>query len=549
MKLLRILFQLFICLGPQLVVAHVFHRSTTTQLFVRGGGVTVTKQKQKHAFYLLANALQSSLQSESIAQETISVESIMSAMVLLSKSQMALKGLDGASHELYQRSHSLDTNSNTEVKGRATRSVGRIGCCADSLFGCELLDLLHSFYVSKEEDESTLDVMNREVVLNVTLTNTSVPLEVLVLYESEYSGGGGTHHGGIDGLLSSAGKVKERGRYLIVVKDAYELNLTRTVQELDVLPEFINLETGLVNEVACIHGTLWRCAKSLLELLEPIVMNTTKDNDEKPVFHFVGQSLAGGIVTLAAAMLDGSIPMPPPRNSRRKRHRTRTKDSKTELKRQKPRTHKSERKSETNRNKMKDDTASETTSSKVLGQSLNGFGKDRTSAVVLGAPPCLSSNVNALYITSVIYGDDVICRTTKTSLDILRKRISSLLNKTNPLVKQVNILKDTMRLTMTGVQSHLHGSEGEESKLSLVGNVYLVRPRRMSGGVSSMHEIGFAKNGREALRASVLWSLKDVLLSKSLWTHHLFESYIHGLDKVQLRKFRINNDEEYEEYA
>jgi hypothetical protein len=51
-----------------------------------------------------------------------------------------------------------------------------------------------------------------------------------------------------------------------------------------------------------------------------------------------------------------------------------------------------------------------------------------------------------------------------------------------------------------------------------------------------MHEIGsHVKGGREALRAAVLWQLNDVLLSRSMWRHHQLESYIHGLDRVQLR--------------
>jgi len=85
--------------------------------------------------------------------------------------------------------------------------------------------------------------------------------------------------------------------------------------------------------------------------------------------------------------------------------------------------------------------------------------------------------------------------------------------------------------------AHAHGSEGEEARLVIPGKVYLVRPRRL-GGASSMHEIGgTSSGGREALRAAVLWQLHDVLLSKSLWVHHHLESYIHGLDRVQLREF------------
>ena len=84
------------------------------------------------------------------------------------------------------------------------------------------------------------------------------------------------------------------------------------------------------------------------------------------------------------------------------------------------------------------------------------------------------------------------------------------------------------------MKSHARGSEGEESRLVVPGQAFLIRPRRL-GGVCSMHEVGGLKGGREALRAAVLWQLNDVLLSNSLWKHHQLEDYIKGLDKVHLR--------------
>ena len=93
---------------------------------------------------------------------------------------------------------------------------------------------------------------------------------------------------------------------------------------------------------------------------------------------------------------------------------------------------------------------------------------------------------------------------------------------------------------MSSLKTHAHGSEGEEARLVVPGQAFLVRPRRL-GGVCSMHEIGSTKGGREALRAAVFWQLHDVLLSRSLWKHHQLESYIHGLDRVQLRGFEERN--------
>jgi len=95
--------------------------------------------------------------------------------------------------------------------------------------------------------------------------------------------------------------------------------------------------------------------------------------------------------------------------------------------------------------------------------------------------------------------------------------------------------------------AHAHGSEGEEARLSIPGKVFLIRPRRL-GGASSIHEIrGSGSGGREALRAAILWQLNDVLLSKSLWTHHSLVSYIRGLDKVELREFQMTDDNNFEE--
>ena len=102
----------------------------------------------------------------------------------------------------------------------------------------------------------------------------------------------------------------------------------------------------------------------------------------------------------------------------------------------------------------------------------------------------------------------------------------------------MSLLVATMHSQVSSLQSHARGSEGEEIRLSVPGQVFLVRPRRL-GGISSMHELGDRKGGREALRASVLWQLHDILLSKSLWKHHQLGSYIQGLDRVHLRGISI----------
>ena len=135
------------------------------------------------------------------------------------------------------------------------------------------------------------------------------------------------------------------------------------------------------------------------------------------------------------------------------------------------------------------------------------------------------------------------CRRDDVCIDRLCDRIQRNL-KGGFVGRKIRWMSDTLSLTVSSLQSHAHGSEGEEANLSVPGRAYLVRPRRL-GGLCSIHEVGnLNKGGREALRANLFWQLQDVLLSKSMWRHHKLESYIHGLDRVQLRGKTDETEEE-----
>ena len=530
--------------------------------------------------------------------ETYPIPKIQSTLSTLSKSQSTLKSIDGASHEFYQRSHSKTLKGSS---GRVDRSAGRVGCCADSLFGCELLDWMDASYqggdanndaldvVTDNEDQSilddgTLDLHDRQIILNSTIDDP-LQMQIIVLYEEDYSGGAGMNHGGIDGLtLPPSSSQRKRGRYLILLKDAYGNDMEKTLECLDSNPEFFDLDIGLVSgEVASVNKILWNAAKKVLEScagcwdIESCPSNsddgdkvgddegregnseneggdsirseggtegeikTKKDvNPETlPALHFIGRSLAGGVASLAAGIVDGCFPMPQTNTRKRKsgsrNHRGR-KSSKGS--------------SQNRRHRMSHDDdieEKESAESDILdvAKTLEGFGSGRSSALALGPPPSISANIKAAFITSVIVGDDIICRASKDSLDRLRDRATKRLEG-GVITKQVGWMTDTLSLTLSSLQSHAHGSEGEEARLSIPGKVYLVRPRSIGGGVSSIHEIG---RGRDALRATVLWQLNDILLSRSLWKHHYLESYILTLDKVQLRQISEEEDEEEGEFA
>lgn len=157
--------------------------------------------------------------------------------------------------------------------------------------------------------------------------------------------------------------------------------------------------------------------------------------------------------------------------------------------------------------------------------------RGRSSAFCLGPPPCLSSNLRAPFITSIIHGDDMICRTSQATLKHLRERTRHSI-KGGVLGRSVGWMTDTLSLTVSGLKSQ---SKSENDRLVLPGKVFLIRPRRIGGGSSSIHEVGDSTaGGREAFRAAVLWQLNDILLSGSMLAHHGLDSYICSLDRVKL---------------
>ena len=525
--------------------------------------------------------------------------SIRSALKSLSRSQSALKGIDGASHELYQRTHraasselvvdddgedgTAESNANANAlgpAGRAARSAARLGVVADGLWAAELCELverpaaaLRPDAAAEEEEEVEEEELldntlttgeGREVWLNTTTAaaaNGQLPIRVLVLYERSYNGGAGYNCGGIDGITTALGDSSDndndsttgstgtgsvppasspRGRLLVILGDGCSNDLPATVSVLDQEQRTISLdwdgsaaEAGLPPSarMASVCGPLYDAAREVLETIRPALGRAegadvhddddddeigSDDNDEEEAaasrrrtrkrkhpstpcaIHFVGRSLAGGVGALAATMLDGILPL---------EGADRYDD---------------------------DDDDDDESESEGARKSLGGLCRGRTSAFALGPPPCLSNNIKADFVKSVIHGDDAICRTTRESIDRLCRRTRRAM-RGNPLGAKLGWMSNAVSLTVSGVKAHAKGKKGGEKHLSVPGMVYLVRPRRYEG--SSIHEVS-SSQGAIKVRSAVLWQLNDVLLSKSLWTHHSLDAYVRGLNRVQLRSLK-----------
>ena len=484
-------------------------------------------------YALLSSAIVDRIRSDPAASPSASPASLRRALKSLSSAQATLKGIDGASHELYQRTHKSDAAELKEGEaptGRATRSAARLGCVADGLFAAELCELserpeLIALETNEEIDggegpgagDDTLSAGGgRDVWLNVTVRADAVdalPINVLVLHEPMYDGGAGLTHGGIDGVLERERR-PPRGRILVVLRDPHRNHLASTVEALDVEPTRLSFGPS---RSASVNGPLHAAAGAVLDTIRPVLKraeeraigehdcsvsgespSNDQDEDEPaarsaPPFaiHFVGRSLAGGVAGLAACILDGRLPL----------------------------------------------LVAERGQDDEGGVSLFGYGRERSSAVALGPPPCLSRSVKADFVTSVIHGDDAICRTTRDSLDRLCRRAKRAM-KGGVLGAKMSWMNSAASLTISGVKTYAKGSKEEGCTLSLPGKAYLIRPRRYEG--SSIHEVS-SSAGKGKIRSAILWQLNDVLLSRSLWRHHALDAYIKSLDQVQLRTFKASN--------
>lgn len=467
------------------------------------GGRPARSFGPRDSYALLARAIQPRLQ-DADNEDPEEISRIVKALKSLSASQKTFKGLDGAAHEMYQRTHTVDTVELT-VKGRATRSAARVGATATALGACELCELvLHPETIVGEAsfvENGTL--VGRDMLVNSTeyARLGHFPLRCLVLYDPSYRGPCGKDYGTIADANENDGTRKKQkqveGQLLIALGEHVEL--ADMFALLETQPRYVGLSRG--PEAVAIQPALHDAASTLVRRLEPVLREYNTS-----AVHFAGHGMAGGVASISAAILNGEIPLANEGAKKRQRKGSSKLKSKEGM--------------------------------------LQGISKDRTSAVVLGCPPCFSSNVKALYITFVMYGDDIVCRITPDSFERFITRTRRAMKRSGLIGKRINFMADAVSLATTNLKSHAVGSEGEETRLAIPGNAYLVRPRRI-GGSYSIHEIGNQlKGGREALRAAVLWQLNDILLSRSLWRHHQLESYIRGLDRVQLRGIQDDSDTE-----
>jgi hypothetical protein len=159
-----------------------------------------------------------------------------------------------------------------------------------------------------------------------------------------------------------------------------------------------------------------------------------------------------------------------------------------------------------------------------------GSAKGRVTCVTLGCPPCLSRAVRLPFVTSFVLGDDMVPRTSGKSLRRLKKRLLQVVPKNSGFFGQSLALGTSLFTDVAGVAvqsvKQSNTADADEQAVTVPGRVWFLKPRRLHGGATMVR----VRQG--ALRDDMLWQMHDIMLTKSMLSHHMLERYIGTLDRV-----------------
>ena len=277
----------------------------------------------------------------------------------------------------------------------------------------------------------------------------------------------------------------------------------------------------------------------------------------------VGHSFSGSVAALVSALFDGTLTVSEPQS---------------EMSPPLPQASGSgEEEGAAFSSDVKQGDAREVVSSASLESPGFGSGEVQSTCVVLGPCPCVGSSVSLPGITSLVLGDDLIARLQPLSLRRLHERVDrflvaspdgdsqgvfdaskgavklaaklssawvgdalgstvhnmkhrSAMDTKTSRKKRRKKSKNTSRKPAVNVaqknEDDVEHDDGHEEQLLLCpGLVYLLKPRA-SG------DVVVTTTKRGGLGESLLMSMHDVLLSKSMLAHHLLGAYVHALDKI-----------------
>jgi hypothetical protein len=256
---------------------------------------------------------------------------------------------------------------------------------------------------------------------------------------------------------------------------------------------------GLVQETLHVTPAVWQTAQQVLQQAGPHIRNfLSSERGKGYTVHTCGHSFAGAVAAAVAGVLDGALAVqqPPPQAQQRRQHNA--------------------------------DSEPQQLTAAVTAAA--GSAKGRVTCVTLGCPPCLSRAVRLPFVTSFVLGDDMVPRTSGKSLRRLKKRLLQVVPKNSGFFGQSLALGTSLFTDVAGVAvqsvKQSNTADADEQAVTVPGRVWFLKPRRLHGGATMVR----VRQG--ALRDDMLWQMHDIMLTKSMLSHHMLERYIGTLDRV-----------------
>lgn len=156
--------------------------------------------------------------------------------------------------------------------------------------------------------------------------------------------------------------------------------------------------------------------------------------------------------------------------------------------------------------------------------------RGQVRCMTFGAVPCVSREVVPSFITSVICGDDALCRLQRESLSRLREKVADAVR--NGAGKRglgwltgVSLLGEMSHTASKQLGQYRGRKKESKGVLQLPGRVFYMKSRQLKSGATLQRVL------RGNWQEDVMWNIRDLVLSSKMLSHHELEAYIRTLNR------------------
>lgn len=156
--------------------------------------------------------------------------------------------------------------------------------------------------------------------------------------------------------------------------------------------------------------------------------------------------------------------------------------------------------------------------------------RGRVRCITYGAMPCISRSVIPSFVTSLICGDDLVCRLQHDSVERMRQKVSAAVaggagKRGLGWLSGASLLGELSHTASKQISQYQSRKKDNKGLLQLPGRVFYMKSRQLKQGATLQRVL------RGNWQEEVMWSIRDVLVSPKMLQHHALEAYIRTLSR------------------